>query len=135
MSDGGARLRVMSVQIPGFDYQTVRVNEFAINVATHGEGPALLLLHGFPQTHLAWRGVAPTLSRRFHVVCPDLPGYGASDKSAGHPGAEQYSKRASADKMVALMRQLGCGRRSPVFPECSLFISTCWPSRATCPSG
>lgn len=57
MSDGSARLRVMSVQIPGFDYQTVRVNELAINVATHGEGPALLL-HGFPQTHLAWRGVA-----------------------------------------------------------------------------
>ncbi len=67
----------------------------------------MLLLHGFPQTHLAWRRVAPMLRDGFRVVCPDLPGYGASDKPRGDPHHEQYSKRTTAGTMVRLMHQLG----------------------------
>jgi pimeloyl-ACP methyl ester carboxylesterase len=70
-------------------------------VASAGEGPPVLLLHGFPQTHIAWRAVAPLLAERFRVVCPDLPGYGASTPAAS------YAKRTTAATMVALMRRLG----------------------------
>jgi haloacetate dehalogenase len=70
-------------------------------VATGGAGPPVLLLHGFPQTHIAWRAVAPPLAERFRVVCPDLPGYGASAPAAC------YAKRTTAATMVALMRELG----------------------------
>ncbi len=72
----------------------------------------MLLLHGFPQTHLAWRHVAPALTDRFHVICPDLPGYGASAGPDG--GHERYAKRVTAATMVALMRRLGYERFSLV---------------------
>lgn len=75
-----------------------------------GEGPPLLLLHGFPQTHLMWRRVAPLLARRFTVVCPDLRGYGRSGCPPSAPNHEPYSKRALARDMVQMMGELGFGR-------------------------
>ena len=68
----------------------------------------LLLLHGFPQTRLSWRAVAPQLSDRFLVVCPDLPGYGESDRLGDGP--EGFGKSLIADHLVALMKSLGHDR-------------------------
>lgn len=70
-------------------------------------GPPLLLLHGFPQTHVMWHRVAVALAERFSLVLPDLRGYGDSDKPADAPGHAQQSKRAMAADLVALMRSLG----------------------------
>jgi haloacetate dehalogenase len=72
-----------------------------------GSGPPLLLLHGYPETHIAWRKVAPALARRHTVVAPDLPGYGASVQRATSP---RWTKRRVAAALVALMRALGHDR-------------------------
>ena len=77
-----------------------------------GQGPPILLLHGFPQTHLMWRRVAPLLARRFTVVCADLRGYGRSGCPPTAPDHAPYSKRAMAQDMVTVMERLGFG----VFP-------------------
>lgn len=72
-----------------------------------GEGPPLLLLHGYPQTHLAWRHVAPVLAKRWTVVAADLRGYGQSGAPADDAGHTVYAKRAMAEDMVAAMDSLG----------------------------
>jgi len=69
-------------------------------------------LHGFPETHLMWRGVAPILADHFTVVCADLPGYGRSGCPASPPDHSRYSKRAMARELVDVMRQLGWSRFS-----------------------
>ena len=94
--------------LSGFETQTVHANGIAIHVATAGSGPAVLLLHGHPQTHVVWRHVAPRLVRAgFTVVAPDLRGYGDSEKPASDPNHVSYSKRVMAEDQVALMRKLG----------------------------
>jgi haloacetate dehalogenase len=94
--------------LSGFETQTVRANGIAIHVATAGSGPAVLLLHGHPQTHVVWRHVAPRLVRAgFTVVAPDLRGYGDSEKPASDPNHLSYSKRVMAEDQVTLMRNLG----------------------------
>ncbi|MEV7630008.1 alpha/beta hydrolase [Actinoplanes sp. NPDC089786] len=94
------------MQIPGFDYQRVPVDgDVALNVAVGGDGPPIVLLHGFPQTHLMWRKVAADLAADHTVICPDLRGYGASDKPA-----EGYSKRRMAADIITLARALGHDR-------------------------
>ncbi|WP_296510932.1 alpha/beta hydrolase [Rhodoferax sp.] len=75
-----------------------------------GARPALLLLHGFPQTHVLWARVAQLLAQDFYLVMPDLRGYGDSDKPAGLPDHSNYSKRTLAADMVALMDALGVPR-------------------------
>lgn len=60
----------------GFDSELIATHEASIFIRRGGAGPPLLLLHGFPQTHLMWRDVAPLLSRDFTVVCADLRGFG-----------------------------------------------------------
>jgi pimeloyl-ACP methyl ester carboxylesterase len=75
-----------------------------------GKGPPVLLLHGYPQTHLCWRKVAPRLAERFTVVAADLRGYGDSSKPPGGDSHVNYSKRAMAQDQVALMRELGFKR-------------------------
>jgi len=72
-----------------------------------GSGPPLLLLHGHPQTHAIWHRVAPRLAEHFTVVACDLRGYGESSKPQGAPDHANYSKRAMAADMVAVMQSLG----------------------------
>jgi haloacetate dehalogenase len=72
------------------------------------------LLHGFPQTHLMWRSVAPLLARDFTVVCADLRGYGRSGCPPSTPDHTPYAKRAMAQDMVAVMQHLGFPRFSVV---------------------
>ncbi|QQQ74322.1 alpha/beta hydrolase [Saccharothrix sp. 6-C] len=80
----------------------------ALNVAVGGTGSPVVLLHGFPQTHLMWRHVAADLAADHTVICPDLRGYGDSDKPADDGRA--YSKRTMAADVVALARALGHDR-------------------------
>src|SRR5215203_3776012 len=98
----------MNLSITGFDYQRVTVAEgVALNVAVGGSGTPIVLLHGFPQTHLMWRHVAADLAADHTVICPDLRGYGGSDKPAGD---DAYAKRTMAADIVALARELGHDR-------------------------
>ncbi|GIH97067.1 alpha/beta fold hydrolase [Planobispora siamensis] len=97
----------MAPVITGFDYRRVPVADgVSLNVAVGGSGPAIVLLHGFPQTHLMWRHVAADLAADHTVICPDLRGYGASDKPSGADPAA-YAKRTMAADVVALARALG----------------------------
>jgi haloacetate dehalogenase len=72
-----------------------------------GSGPPLVLLHGFPETHLMWRDVAPLLAHHYTVICPDLRGYGQSGCPASSADHAPYSKRAMAADIVDLMSGLG----------------------------
>lgn len=94
---------------PGFDSRFVDAGEVRLFARIGGSGPPLLLLHGFPQTHVEWRRIAGPLAERFTVVAPDLRGYGASDAPASQRG-EGYAKRVMARDAVALMRALGFDR-------------------------
>ncbi|NYI08291.1 alpha/beta fold hydrolase [Allostreptomyces psammosilenae] len=94
-------------RISGFTEQRVRVaDDVALHAAVGGTGTPVVLLHGFPQTHLMWRHVAADLAADHTVICPDLRGYGASDKPEA-TGPEVYSKRTMAADVVALARALG----------------------------
>jgi haloacetate dehalogenase len=94
----------------GFETRRLRVNGVTIHCVAGGQGPALLLLHGYPQSHVMWHGIAPTLARHYTVVCPDLRGYGDSSKPRGLPDHSNYSKRAMAQDMVDVMQRLGHAR-------------------------
>ncbi|WP_432543565.1 alpha/beta fold hydrolase [Kineococcus sp. SYSU DK002] len=97
----------MTTSIPGFTQQRIAVADgVALNVAVGGSGAPVVLLHGFPQTHAMWRHVAVDLAADHTVVCPDLRGYGASDKPA-ETGTSTYSKRTMAADVVAAARALG----------------------------
>jgi haloacetate dehalogenase len=85
-------------------------NEVSIFYRRGGSGPPLLLLHGYPQTHAIWHKVAPVLAQHFTLVMPDLRGYGASRGPAADTDHRNYSKRAMAGDMVALMHGLGHDR-------------------------
>lgn len=92
----------------GFREQDVLVGDgIQIHARIGGSGPPLLLLHGFPQTHVCWHKVAPKLAERFTVVATDLRGYGRSSKPKSLANHETYSKRATGNDQVAVMRQLG----------------------------
>jgi haloacetate dehalogenase len=93
-----------------FEALAVQVEETHIFLRRFGSGPAVLLLHGFPQTHLMWRSVAPLLARRFTVICADLRGYGKSGCPASAPDHAPYAKRAMAKDMVSVMEKLGFPR-------------------------
>ena len=93
------------MKISGFDYQRVPVADgVALNVAVGGSGSPIVLLHGFPQTHLMWRHVAADLVADHTVLVPDLRGYGDSDKPTH---ADAYAKRAMAADIVALAKAFG----------------------------
>lgn len=72
-----------------------------------GDGPPLLLIHGYPQTHVAWRKLAPELTKHYTVVIPDLPGYGSSRLNEMSP---RWTKRRVGDALAALMTHLGHDR-------------------------
>jgi len=81
-----------------------------IHVTRGGKGPPLLLLHGYPQTHVMWHKIAPQLAERFTVVMPDLRGYGDSGRPPPGDNHVGYSKRAMARDQVDVMSRLGFKR-------------------------
>jgi pimeloyl-ACP methyl ester carboxylesterase len=100
----------VDITIPAFETRSIGVpGGIELNAAVGGEGPAVVLLHGFPQTHLMWRHVAPVLAERHTVVCPDLRGYGASSKPEA-VAEDTYSKRTMAADIVGLADALGFDR-------------------------
>jgi haloacetate dehalogenase len=105
-SQGGQKLSTTDF-FPGFKHLTAKTSGATINFVTAGNGPPLLLLHGYPQTHIEWRDVAPQLAKKFTVVAADLRGYGDSSKPAGGENHFDYSKRAMAQDQVELMASLG----------------------------
>lgn len=97
----------MEPTITGFGYQRVPVADgVSLNAAVGGSGSPVVLLHGFPQTHLMWRHVAADLAADHTVIVPDLRGYGESDKPE-EAGEDTYSKRTMAADVVALARAFG----------------------------
>jgi len=92
---------------PGFARRRVRTTGATIHCVTRGDGPAVLLLHGHPETHACWRRLAPGLARDHAVVCADLRGQGGSSKPRGLADHSTYSKRAMAQDLVELMERLG----------------------------
>ena len=86
---------------------THTIDGIAIHGVTAGSGPPLLLLHGYPQTHVMWHKMAPLLRDHFTLIIPDLRGYGASAKPASTPDHAPYSKRAMAGDMAGLMTHFG----------------------------
>jgi len=95
---------------PGFEDRRIETSGASINLVTGGSGPPLLLLHGYPQTHLMWRKLAPRLATEFTVVAPDLRGYGDSSKPPAGPDNANYSKRSLAQDQVETMAALGFER-------------------------
>jgi haloacetate dehalogenase len=95
---------------PGFEPVRIDTAEAVIHGVKGGSGPPLLLLHGWPQTHVEWRDVAPRLAREFTVVATDLRGYGDSSKPADGDRHVGYSKRAMARDQVEVMQRLGFER-------------------------
>jgi haloacetate dehalogenase len=90
-----------------FRLQRHRIDDVTINVRIGGQGPALLLLHGFPQSHVVWHKVAPLLASHFTLVMPDLRGYGDSDRPQSGADHAGYSKREMAADNARLMHALG----------------------------
>lgn len=96
---------------PGFETRRIKTKGAEIHCRIAGSGPPLLLLHGYPQTHVCWHRLAPELARRTTLIIPDLRGYGASScppsTPACDPDHEVYSKRAMARDMKEVMAALG----------------------------
>lgn len=101
----------MAITFPGFEQRRVTVSSddgpIEIACLVGGSGPALLLLHGFPQTKAIWHEVAPELAKSFTVVASDLRGYGDSSKPHGKADHSSYSKRSMAGDQHAVMNALG----------------------------
>jgi haloacetate dehalogenase len=98
------------VSLPGFDDTRWTTGAAEYFVSAGGSGAPVLLLHGFPETHVCWEAVAPRLAAGRSVVAPDLRGYGASRAPAGGPSGEGYAKRELAAELVALMAARGHDR-------------------------
>jgi pimeloyl-ACP methyl ester carboxylesterase len=97
----------MTLSIPGFDHVRLPgAGGVELAAAVGGSGSPVVLLHGFPQTHLMWRHVAERLAGEHTVICPDLRGYGASDKPVATDD-EVYAKRTMAADVAALAAALG----------------------------
>ena len=93
--------------LESFERHDVDLHQARIHAVVGGAGPPVLLLHGYPQTHVMWHRVAPQLAERHTVVLADLRGYGDSSRPPSEPDHASYSKRAMAADQVALMRHLG----------------------------
>src|SRR6266540_5739398 len=93
-----------------FIRKQIKTRETTIHLVKGGNGDPVLLLHGYPETHVIWHRVAPVLAERFTVVCPDLRGYGDSGKPPSDESHAPYSKRAMAQDQLELMRALGFER-------------------------
>jgi len=100
-------MNVIADLFPGFAEHRIKTDGAEIFVRTGGTGPALLLLHGYPQTHVTWHKIAPELARHVTLVLADLRGYGASSAPPGDAEHKTYSKRTMAEDCLAVMRALG----------------------------
>jgi len=102
----------MTPWFEGFETRRFEVNGVSIHArvpeSPRGDRPALLMLHGFPQSHALWQRVARQLKDDYWIVLPDLRGYGDSSKPAGLPDHANYSKRTMAQDLVDVMDLLGC---------------------------
>jgi haloacetate dehalogenase len=96
-----------TIMFDDFKDVSATVDGVRIKAIQGGHGPALLPLHGHPQTHAIWHKVVPELTKHFAVVAADLRGYGDSGKPEGLPDHSNYSKRRMAQDQVDLMRTLG----------------------------
>ena len=92
---------------PGFQHLNMATSGAIIRLRHGGSGPPLLLLHGNPQNHVAWHRIAARLAQHYHVVLPDLRGYGDSSLPVSGPDNINYSFRAMALDMVEIMERLG----------------------------
>ena len=100
----------MTSDLPGFTKHRIRVNSIDLAVHVAGDGPPLVLLHGYPQTHLCWLRIVEAFTLQFRVIVPDLRGYGDSDRPADDAAHSVYSKREMARDIVALLDALGHSR-------------------------
>ena len=89
------------------DYERIAVGDAEYLAASAGDGPPVLLLHGFPQTHYCWRRLVPALVGRHTVVVADIRGYGETDAPPGGPHGEGYTKREMGADLFGLMAELG----------------------------
>jgi len=95
----------------GFESRRIEGEGCEINVRIGGSGDPVLMLHGYPQTHVEWHKVAPVIAEHYTVVCPDLRGYGDSDKPpSSDDDLSTYCKRTTANDQIAVMRRLGFDR-------------------------
>ena len=92
---------------PGFKHLDMRTKGAVIRLRHGGSGPPLLLLHGNPHNHVTWHGVAARLAQHYHVVLPDLRGYGDSSLPEPGPNHINYSFRVMAEDMIEVMENLG----------------------------
>jgi haloacetate dehalogenase len=91
----------------GFERHQIQTSGAEINCRIGGDGPPLLLLHGYPQTHALWHKIAPRLSKKYTIVAADLRGYGDSSKPPSDENHTPYSKREMARDMVEVMDHFG----------------------------
>jgi haloacetate dehalogenase len=106
----GALANAPSMTITGFEAREVPTSRGTVHAMVGGSGPPLLLLHGYPQSHVMWHAAAPLLAERHTVVAADLAGYGASFRPAVAPDHAPHSKRAMALDQVEAMAALGFDR-------------------------
>lgn len=106
----GEQASAQPALFPGFEARKIQTSGATINVLRGGSGPPLLLIHGYPQTHVEWHKIAPRLAQKFTVVMTDLRGYGDSSKPPDGENHANYSKRAMALDQIEVMRALGYDR-------------------------
>jgi pimeloyl-ACP methyl ester carboxylesterase len=106
----GSGLAAQAALFPGFESRKIQTSGATINVLHGGSGPPLLLIHGYPQTHVEWHTIAPRLAQKFTVVMTDLRGYGDSSKPPDGENHAGYSKRAMALDHIEVMKALGFER-------------------------
>src|SRR5882757_5033836 len=92
---------------PGYASEWISTSRGRIFARVGGSGPPLMLLHGYPQTHVMWHTVAPQLATKFKLIIPDLPGYGWSDVPKTDADHTPFTKRAMAQAMIEVMDKLG----------------------------
>ena len=106
------RVRIMGIEVlinffSEFELSTIKTKRGIIRYRKAGKGPALLMLHGNPQTHAMWHKIAPKLVKEYTVICPDIPGYGKSFKPSVTENHEPYSKVNMASDLINFMELLG----------------------------